>query len=101
MEHHSIFSIQAVVIASMVGNVLGKSDLLTTLVHACITIAQCLDLHHIPDDTGRAASTRAEWDERAERETGRRIWWKLVQLDYNAVPYTSTYSKSLYIERDN
>ncbi|KAF1347179.1 hypothetical protein BDV97DRAFT_417380, partial [Delphinella strobiligena] len=88
MEHHSIISIQAVAIASMVGNVLGKSDLLNSLVRASISIAQCLGLHHIPDESMNKATSQIPSREMIDREVGRRVWWKLVQLDYHAVPYT-------------
>ena len=27
-----------------------------------------------------------------EREVGRRVWWKLVELDYHSMPYTGTLS---------
>lgn len=92
MEHHSIISIQAVAIASMVGNVLGKSDLLNSLVRASIGIAQCLGLHHIPDEYMIRVTSQIPSRKVIDREVGRRVWWKLVQLDYHAAPYTNTYS---------
>lgn len=92
MEHHSIISVQAVAIASMVGNVLGKSDLLNSFVRASISIAQCLGLHHIPDESMTKSTGHIPSRDVIDREVGRRVWWKLVQLDYHAVPYTNTYS---------
>jgi hypothetical protein len=80
MGRHTPFSIQAVCISGMVGNVFGESDLLTTLVNACVRVAQCLGLHRIPDE------------EYGEKEVGRRIWWKLVEMDFHSTPYTGSCS---------
>ncbi|RDW60613.1 hypothetical protein BP6252_11996 [Coleophoma cylindrospora] len=85
MSRHTVFSLQAVCISGMVGNVIGKSDLLTTLVSACIRIAQCLGLHRILDE-----DKDDTWDEVVEKEVGRRVWWKLVEIDYHSMPYTGT-----------
>jgi hypothetical protein len=90
MSRHTIFSLQAICISGMVANVLGKSDLLITWLSASIRIAQCLGLHRIGEDTPGEA-----WPETLEKEIGRRIWWKLVELDYHSIPYTGTYSISL------
>jgi hypothetical protein len=85
MSRHTIFSIQAVCICGMVANVFGQSDLLTTLVNASVRIAQCLGLHRIlPEEAGEP------WDETVDKEVGRRVWWKLVEMDYHSMPYTGT-----------
>lgn len=87
MGRHTIFSLQAICISGMVANVLGKSDLLITWVTAGIRIAQCLGLHHVGVDT-----PGEPWSEMLDKEIGRRVWWKLVELDYHSIPYTGTYS---------
>lgn len=85
MNRHTIHSVQAVCISGMVGNVFGKSDLLTTLVNASVRIAQCLGLHRIPGEC-----PNEPWDEICDKEVGRRVWWKLVEMDYHSMPYTGT-----------
>ncbi|QDS68743.1 hypothetical protein FKW77_004632 [Venturia effusa] len=87
MSRHTIFSIQAICISGLVGNIFGKSDLLTTLVNAAIRIAQCLGLHKIPDEEPGEL-----WNDTLDREVGRRLWWKLVEMDYHSTPYTGSCS---------
>jgi hypothetical protein len=69
MGRYTPFSIPAVCISGMVGNVFGKSDLLTTLVNACVRVAQCLGLYRIPDE-----EDGEPWDITVKKEVGRRIW---------------------------
>jgi hypothetical protein len=72
----------------MVANVLDSSDQMTVLVNAAVRIAQCLGLHRIPDEP----EASLDWSTVVQREVGRRIWWKLVELDYHSMPYTGTLS---------
>jgi hypothetical protein len=88
LGRHTIYSVQAICICAMVGNVLDSSDQMTVLVNAAIRIAQCLGLHRIPDEPERSI----DWSTTVHREVGRRIWWKLVELDYHSMPYTGTLS---------
>lgn len=90
MSRHTIFSLQAICISGMVANVLGKSDILVTWLSASVRIAQCLGLHRIWDRT-----TNEPWIEALEKEVGRRVWWKLVEMDYHSIPYTGSYSINL------
>lgn len=90
LGRHTIYSVQAVCICAMVGNVLDSSDQMTVLVNAAIRIAQCLGLHRIPNEPERWI----DWPTTVHREVGRRIWWKLVELDYHSMPYTGTLSMS-------
>lgn len=87
MGRHTVFSLQAICIAGMTANVLGKSDMLITWISASIRVAQCLGLHHVGVDIPGQS-----WSETIDKEVGRRIWWKLVELDYHSIPYTGTYS---------
>lgn len=89
---HSIFAVQAICIISMVAHSFGESDLMATLVNAGIRIAQCLGLHRVPDGVSSEPSGGEGMDVRWEGEVGRRVWWKLVELDYHSMPYTGTLS---------
>jgi hypothetical protein len=98
LGRHTVYSIQAICICAMVANVLDSSDQMTVLVNAAIRIAQCLGLHRIPDEP----EISTDWPTTVHREVGRRIWWKLVELDYHSMPYTGTLSMpsaSLGLER--
>jgi hypothetical protein len=88
LGRHTIYSVQAICICAMVGNVLDSSDQMTVLVNAAIRIAQCLGLHCIPNEP----ESSIDWSTTMHREIGRRIWWKLVELDYHSMPYTGTLS---------
>lgn len=88
LGRHTIYSVQAICICAMVGNVLDSSDQTTVLVNAAVRIAQCLGLHRIPDEPEESI----DWPAMVQREVGRRIWWKLVELDYHSMPYTGTTS---------
>lgn len=92
LSNHSIFAVQAICIISMVAHSFGESDLMATLVNAGIRIAQCLGLHRIADGASTNSSAEGNMDVLWEREVGRRVWWKLVQLDYHSMPYTGTLS---------
>jgi hypothetical protein len=91
LGRHTIYSVQAICICAMVGNVLDSSDQMTVLVNAAIRIAQCLGLHCIPNEP----ESSIDWSTTMHREIGRRIWWKLVELDYHSMPYTGTLSMPL------
>lgn len=91
LGRHTIYSVQAVCICAMVANALEKSDQMTVLVNAAVRIAQCLGLHRIPDEPRGSI----EWTTTVHREVGRRICWKLVELDYHSMPYTGTTSMFL------
>ncbi|KAI7270852.1 hypothetical protein KC343_g1876 [Hortaea werneckii] len=74
----------------MVAHSVGESDLMATLVNAGIRVAQCLGLHRIPDERAVVSSVEERMEVLWEREVGRRVWWKLVELDYHSMPYTGT-----------
>lgn len=93
MSRHTVHSIQAICILNMVAHVLGRSDLLATLVSAAIRVAQCLGLHRIPHGVSPGLPSE-QWTEALDREVGRRVWWKLVELDYHSMPYTGTLGES-------
>ncbi|KAI7379574.1 hypothetical protein KC336_g19163 [Hortaea werneckii] len=90
LGNHSLFAVQAIGIISIVTHSFGESDLMATLVNAGIRIAQCLGLHRIPDDVSEKLSAEEGSEVSWQREVGRRVWWKLVELDYHSMPYTGT-----------
>ena len=84
-SQHSIYSVQAICIAGLVANVLGESDLLTVSVNASVRIAQCLGLHRIGSTLGSDPPEIV-----IAKEVGRRVWWKLVEMDQHSMPYTGS-----------
>lgn len=92
LGRHSIWAVQAICVLSMVVHSFGESDLMATLVNAGIRVAQCLGLHRIPDGGTVVSSAEEGMEVSWEREVGRRVWWKLVELDYHSMPYTGTLS---------
>ena len=50
LGRHTIYSVQAICICAMVGNVLDSSDQMIVLTGAAVRIAQCLGLHRIPNE---------------------------------------------------
>lgn len=95
MTNHSIHSIQAVVISIMVAHCLGRSDQLYTLLFSCTRIAQCLGLHRIETRKTTTDMSFDQWTATVNQEVGRRVYWKLVESDYYAIPYTNTYGTYL------
>jgi hypothetical protein len=90
---HSVHSIQAVLISTMVAHCLGRTEQLYTMMFSCIRIAQCLGLHRIGRSESPVNLSLNQWCAAVENELGRRIYWKLVECDFYAIPYTSTYGK--------
>jgi hypothetical protein len=100
LENLSLYSIQAIVISTRIAHNLGRSDLNATLIGAAARIAHCLGLHKITDSsTGDdRALSGADWYERVEIETGKRVWLQLVIQDHFQIPFTDSYSEfDLYI----
>lgn len=94
LNNLSIYSVQAVVISTEVAHNLGLSQLNATLFNAAVRIAECLGLHKIKDHPQIPAPNRDQWEERIEREVGRRIWCQMIIQDHFAIPFTDTYSIS-------
>lgn len=89
--NHSTYSIQAVLVSTMVAHCLGRSDQLYTMLFSCTRIAQCLGLHKIAVKEPDSNMDLNQWTVAMDREVGKRIYWKLVECDYYAIPYTNTY----------
>ncbi|KAJ5161474.1 hypothetical protein N7492_006866 [Penicillium capsulatum] len=94
LKNLSIYSVQATVISTEVAHNLGLSQLNATLFNAAVRIAECLGIHKIQDHPLPHARTREEWEERVEREVGRRVWCQMIIQDHFAIPFTDTYSIS-------
>ncbi|KAJ5632275.1 hypothetical protein N7490_008614 [Penicillium lividum] len=93
LNNLSIYSVQAVVISTEVAHNLGLSQLNATLFNAAVRIAECLGIHKIKSHPP-TPQTEDEWDERVEREVGRRVWCQMLIQDHFAIPFTDTYSIS-------
>ncbi|KAJ5763264.1 hypothetical protein N7533_001945 [Penicillium manginii] len=97
LNNISIYSVQAVVISTEVAHNLGLSQLNATLFNAAVRIAECLGLHKIKDHPTVGSQNRDhrdQWEERIEREVGRRVWCQMIIQDHFAIPFTDTYSIS-------
>lgn len=90
----SMYSVQAIVISTEVAHNLGLSQLNATLFNAAVRIAECLGVHKIKDHTTTSTQTKDAWEERVEREVGKRVWCQMVIQDHFAIPFTDTYSIS-------
>ncbi|KAH8195107.1 hypothetical protein TruAng_010727 [Truncatella angustata] len=67
---------------------LGQSQLNATLFNAGVRIAECLGLHRIQD------SETGDWEEKVQREVGKRIWCQMTIQDHFAIPFTESYAIS-------
>lgn len=94
LNNLSICSVQAIVISTEVAHNLGLSQLNATMFNAAVRIAECLGLHKIKDHPSSLTQTRDQWEERVEREVGRRVWCQMIIQDHFAIPFTDTYSIS-------
>lgn len=94
LKNLSIYSVQAAVISTEVAHNLGLSQMNATLFNAAVRIAECLGIHKIQDHPLPHARTQEEWEERIEREVGRRVWCQMIIQDHFAIPFTDTYSIS-------
>ncbi|KAJ5175444.1 uncharacterized protein N7482_001321 [Penicillium canariense] len=94
LNNLSIYSVQAIVISTEVAHNLGLSHLNATMFNAAVRIAECLGLHKIKDHPSPLTQNRDQWEERVEREVGRRVWCQMIIQDHFAIPFTDTYSIS-------
>lgn len=94
LSNLSIYSVQAIVISTEVAHNLGLSQLNATLFNAAVRIAECLGVHKIQDHATKPAQNKDDWEERVEREVGKRVWCQMIIQDHFAIPFTDTYSIS-------
>ncbi|KAK4870435.1 hypothetical protein LT330_004783 [Penicillium expansum] len=94
LSNLSVCSVQAIVISTEVAHNLGLSQLNATLFNAAVRIAECLGIHKIQDPSRKPAQNKDEWDEKVEREVGKRVWCQMIIQDHFAIPFTDTYSIS-------
>ncbi|QQK44268.1 Fungal transcriptional regulatory protein, N-terminal [Penicillium digitatum] len=94
LSNLSVYSVQAIVISTEVAHNLGLSQLNATLFNAAVRIAECLGIHKIQDQPNKLARNKDEWDEKVEREVGKRVWCQMIIQDHFAIPFTDTYSIS-------
>ncbi|KAJ5997633.1 hypothetical protein N7522_009293 [Penicillium canescens] len=94
LSNLSIYSVQAIVISTEVAHNLGLSQLNATLFNAAVRIAECLGVHKIQDHSTKPVRNKDDWEERVEREVGKRVWCQMIIQDHFAIPFTDTYSIS-------
>ncbi|KAJ5273595.1 hypothetical protein N7478_008720 [Penicillium angulare] len=94
LNNLSIYSVQSIVISTEVAHNLGLSQLNATLFNAGVRIAECLGIHKIKNHPLTPTKSQDEWEERVEREVGRRLWCQMLIQDHFAIPFTDTYSIS-------
>ncbi|CAI7652819.1 unnamed protein product [Penicillium glandicola] len=94
LSNISVYSVQAIVISTEVAHNLGLSQLNATLFNAAVRISECLGIHKIQDQSKKPAQNKEEWDEKVEREVGKRVWCQMIIQDHFAIPFTDTYSIS-------
>lgn len=90
----SLYSIQSIVISTEVAHNLGLSQLNATLFNAGVRIAECLGIHKIQPHLSGANHNKEAWEEKIEREVGRRVWCQMIIQDHFAIPFTDSYSIS-------
>ncbi|CAG8921005.1 unnamed protein product [Penicillium salamii] len=90
----SLYSVQAIVISTEVAHNLGLSQLNATLFNAGVRIAECLGIHKIQDHSSKPPRSKEEWEDKVEREVGRRVWCQMIIQDHFAIPFTDSYSIS-------
>lgn len=95
----SVFSVQAITIATRVSHNLGYSSSTGNLLISAYGIARSLGLHRIQSPPGQTSNMphheRSTWFELIEAEVGKRTWWQLVIQDHFSISYTETYSESI------
>ncbi|KAI1370208.1 hypothetical protein F4677DRAFT_458029 [Hypoxylon crocopeplum] len=93
MGNHSIYSVQAIAISTLVAHPLGHSNTHYVLLSAATRIAQCLGLDKVKDPKSKPPCLSvADWNNATDHESKRRIWWQLIIQDYFAVPFAETYT---------
>jgi hypothetical protein len=90
----SLYSVQAIVISTEIAHNLGLSQLNATLFNAAVRIAECLGIHKIRDHSSEPVLNKYEWEEKVEREVGKRVWCQMIIQDHFAIPFTDSYSIS-------
>ena len=94
LSNLSLYSVQAIVISTEIAHNLGLSQLNATLFNAAVRIAECLGIHKIQDHSSKPLRNQQEWEEKVEREVGKRVWCQMIIQDHFAIPFTDSYSIS-------
>jgi hypothetical protein len=94
LSNLSLYSVQAIVISTEIAHNLGLSQLNATLFNAAVRIAECLGIHKIRDHSSKSVLNKEEWEEKVEREVGKRVWCQMIIQDHFAIPFTDSYSIS-------
>ncbi len=91
MANHTIEHLQSLVLIGIFLNNRDRADAAWSLLGATIKMAQNMGLSRLgsegeatPDSP--APNWKAPWQSLIKRETGRRLWWNLVFLDWSLAP---------------
>lgn len=87
----TMWTVQAIAILTLCGHNVCESDLLSSLLAVGIKTGQTLGLHSLGGASARLnLSARQGMDTKEQQvaiETGKRVWWGLVQEDWFAIPF--------------
>jgi Fungal specific transcription factor domain len=77
-------TVQALAILMILHRNFGESHREYFLLGLAVNTARTLGMDHLGQEGSniRGMSTRPEWNNRSEREVGRRLWWTLVICDW-------------------
>ncbi|KAJ9157219.1 Monooxygenase, FAD-binding [Pleurostoma richardsiae] len=90
----NMYAVQAIVMSNEVANNLGQSQLNSNLFSAAVRIAEYLGMHRIQDSGSPSTKASMSWQERVEREVGKRIWSSMMVQDHFAIHFTDSYTIS-------
>ncbi|GHJ83737.1 hypothetical protein NliqN6_0139 [Naganishia liquefaciens] len=91
-RHHRLETLQAFIIIGPYWSATGRSDTHYSMLGSAMKIAQCMGLHRLGPELAMDTETEqiqnqfsGKWKASlVQRETGRRVWWLLLELDLNA-----------------
>ncbi|KAI5481631.1 C6 transcription factor (Mut3) [Pseudohyphozyma bogoriensis] len=97
LEHHDIFSLQAIAVLALSGRDAGSPSLIANLLSSGLSIAQDLGLHKLPPDAkfyetqmaGKSTALRSKI--LIDREIKKRVFYALVFTDYFSIPFRSSW----------
>ena len=94
LNHAGFFSkpqlstVQTLAILMILHRNFGESHREFFLLGLTVNVARTLGLDHLGQEGGNSQGfiDRPEWNDRSDRELGRRLWWTLVICDWYIVP---------------
>jgi hypothetical protein len=89
IEHHTIYSVQAIATLTIAAHILGRSNSQSVLLASAGRIAQSLGLHRLGPE---GASSTIPKQQLRHREMGRRVFNQLCTQDWFQIPFSESYS---------